>query len=534
MDILCKKFFKKRHKLITKLLLISLAFFVLVIIIHDPTGKHNLSAQELIKNGDFSLWDEEIKTPYFWILGGEGKGIVDDEIDIGEGDETGIKITMHSGNFIALYQDIENLDKYKNKEYIFSAHITSNYSDSVYLAIYDGFNWRTSAPHSGSANWEVLTVKGKISENISKFRVHIWIDNKATAYVDSVSFKVGPSNELSKFNPKIEFLQWPEWGNRNVYRSKYNNIALTFGHRGVFEEYFYNNFFTYDMTYDYFCIPDDFVLAYNENVSFRVKALALNWTVKHELINQGELAIIEHLYEEERGLHSYALRGSKEHGSPSFSKWRNPPLTIRVIHEMFYNESYVPMKIFINNTYDEPLRVIYVFQDGALMTSSPEEGQERVHQYWDDGGWNYARLWNITKENRMNKNNWVGMYNDNHGGMFAATYAPPESKGIRFHATWDRGSYIGQNPHVNSIENILLGVNTPDAQDLYDSNFKIHGTLIDFGVIQPGEERVQIIIKIMFTGYEDRKEMHEKVIDIIERIPTYKIPSYDLDEYDDR
>jgi hypothetical protein len=62
----------------------------------------------------------------------------------------------------------------------------------------------------------------------------------------------------------------------------------------------------------------------------------------------------------------------------------------------------------------------------------------------------------------------------------------------------------------------------------------MHATVIDFGKIPPGEERVQIVVKIMFTGYRDREDMHEKVRRIINRIPRFDIPSYDLEREERR
>ncbi len=229
-----------------------------------------------------------------------------------------------------------------------------------------------------------------------------------------------------------------------------------------------------------------------------------------------------------------------------------PPVDISVSHELYYKESYVPMKITVRNTYSETLRFIYFLQDGAWMTDQDVSiAQTNVHQYWDDGECNYARLWTIDESNRNNKNNWVGMYNDSNGGIFAATYAPPEADGIRYHATWDdlknvslQSSNFENTLQTQAIdclldyqldgqqiiqdwykfENLLYYVDTPNENNLYDNyQWKWHGTAIDFGNLNPGEEKTQVIVKIMFTGYQNRQDMHEKVNNIINRIPSYNL-----------
>ena len=331
---------------------------------------------------------------------------------------------------------------------------------------------------------------------------------------------------------KIEYLMWSEYGNRSVLRSKYNNIAFTWGHVGISQQYFYNNIFTYNLSKpeDYFCTPDDYIFAYDTNNSYRVKAVALNWTTDYKIINSGDTAIVKNEYFSNNGFHSFAYIENADDGNVTISNWTLPPVDIVITHEMNYFENFIPMKITVKNNYSEPLRFLYVFQDGAWMTSFKYENQEGVNQYWSDGDYKYPRLWNITDENRNSTNNWVGTYDDEEGGMFAGTYAPPQSDGIKFHATWvptagttgKDGAYIGSDPRVDSLSNILLGINVPNNSISYnDAECKIHGTLIDFGVIDPGEEKSQSLVKIMFTGYTNHTDMRNKLDSIIQNVTDY-------------
>lgn len=351
--------------------------------------------------------------------------------------------------------------------------------------------------------------------------------------VDNSSNRSGSNESKPAINmineSKIEYLIWPEYGNRSVLRSKSNNIAFTWGHEGLSQQFFYNNIFTYNLSNpeDYFCVPDDYIFAYGTNSSYRVKAVALNWSTDYRLINSGETAVINTVYQG-NGFQPFASVENADDGNITISNWTVPPLDMTITHMMNYDESFVPMTITVKNKGSKPLRVIYVFQDGAWMTSFKYGNQDGVYQYWPDGANEHPRLWNIADENRNRTDNWVGMYDDLDGGMFAGTYAPPQSDGVRFHATWvatttgEWGAYIGSNPSVFGMDNILLGINVPNDSISYNNaECKLHGTLIDFGVIDPGEEASQSIVKIMFTGYTDREDMRDRLDAIIQNITYY-------------
>jgi len=343
----------------------------------------------------------------------------------------------------------------------------------------------------------------------------------------------------------IEYTTWlditPDYWDRKIYRSRYSNISMSFGDRGIMEGFFYEHFLTYpvEKMYDYFCIPDDLIISYTNDPSDGepfdswVRAYSLLWTVDHGLYNNAMDAFLTYRYHVDAGFNPLAY--TKGNGIP-------PRADIEVTHEMNYSNSYIPMRIKIRNRHDRALRYLYVFQDGAYMTQG-EANQMDVHQYWDDGEYEYSRVWYIDDLNRNNKNNWVAMYNDRNGKMCAATYAPPESKGIRYHATWnqtwmeinnslarsvDPFGYQPIQPDWYKFENLLANVDALSSGSRYDNNWKWHGTIIDFGVLQPGEEREQVIVKILFTGYLDRADMHARISNIIQQIPKFDLPEFSL------
>jgi len=531
-----------------------LLLLTLLLFISSNCGT-NPPSIEIIKNGDFSLWNKgNNANPNEWMLGGAAAGTVQKDTSIVKVGNSSVRITMISGEALALYQDIENSKRYRDKEFFFGCWIKVDTANSAYLALHDGISWFNSPPHTGSGGWEYLTARGRVSAKATKIRIHLMVGKNATACFNGVSLTIGPQKVFEEKG--IEYLLWSGLYNTKIYRSKKAGIAMAFGAEQIMDGYVFQNFFIYDYEklYDYFCVPDDLIIAYDKQTSFVTRISALEWKLEHGRYDNGQKAFNRYTFKEGAGFNPPYFK------SVIFnSRSALPPARVVLEHTMDDTENFVPMKIAIRNAFDRPLRFLYVLQDGAYMTDAAEGHQEDVHQYWDDGEYFSARVWNIDKNKRHNNNNWVGMYNDRHGGMFAGTYAPPESHGIRYHATWDSEKPVmldrnlnkpaacidGYKTNSNTLffwkddwhqyERLLSHVDTPNSNNHYDNPYgKMHATVIDFGTIPPGEERVQIVVKIMFAGYRDRKDMHEKVRGIINRIPRFDISSYNLDREERR
>lgn len=147
---------------------------------------------ELLKNGYFSSWAQADKSPDNWNFGGDGQGAVAKEAAvIRVGSAISARITHNSGNFVALYQDIAELEKYKGKEYAFGAWVNTKSPSSAKLVLYDNASGvHSAATHTGTGRWEYLEIKGRIDEKATSLRLHVFVENKATAYVYQASFKV--------------------------------------------------------------------------------------------------------------------------------------------------------------------------------------------------------------------------------------------------------------------------------------------------------------------------------------------------------
>lgn len=98
---------------------------------------------------------------------------------------------MHdSGESVAFYQDIPAFEQYRNQLFHFGCWVNTIYAGSVYVAVEDGEKGTTSLMHSGSGEWEYLSLKGVVSPKASHLRVHIWVQNCATAYIDQATLLV--------------------------------------------------------------------------------------------------------------------------------------------------------------------------------------------------------------------------------------------------------------------------------------------------------------------------------------------------------
>jgi len=324
-----------------------------------------------------------------------------------------------------------------------------------------------------------------------------------------------------------------DWWDRKVYRSKYTDIAITFGDSGIMEGYFYEHFFQYNLDFDdYFCIPDDLIISYNSNTllngtSSWVKAYSLYYETEHGYLDENKKHIIvKHKYINGKGFNPLAKVEHKGNGIL-------PEADIEIWHEMYYDKNYVPMYISIRNKSKSKKRFIYVFQDRAWMTDSEIFSMPNVRQYWPDGEYYSTRVWYINEKNRNTKSNWIANYNDRKEKMCAVTYAPPESVGIILHATWnnlnlsikslDPFGYATKISNWFILENILTNVNALLSSPYDNTNWKWHGTVIDFGYIEPEQTITQAIVKIMFSKYYNRNDMVNKIWQIINEIPTLNV-----------
>jgi hypothetical protein len=164
-------------------------FFLIAVSLFVFNGcKGKAASENLIKNGDFETWSQGgNKNPDGWILGGAAAGTVNKDTSIVKTGKNSAKVTMSSGEALALYQDVKNFARYNGKNFVFSCWVKADSPNSALINVHDGIAWVNSGVHSGSGQWEQLIAKGKISGNASKLRVHLWVKNNAVVQFDGAS-----------------------------------------------------------------------------------------------------------------------------------------------------------------------------------------------------------------------------------------------------------------------------------------------------------------------------------------------------------
>lgn len=335
-------------------------------------------------------------------------------------------------------------------------------------------------------------------------------------------------------NFTLEFTEFPEWNQRQIIRCQANNIAFSYNLRKNPQSALFSNIFTYNFydTYDYFCIPDDFIMAYNDNKFYRNKIMALKWGVSTDITSDHSTAVISNTHKPDQGFNQSAISTFYELGQYRQTDIDLVPAEISIQHEITCGNQYIPVTINVKNTADEPLRFVYMLFDGAWMTSAHDRSQAGIDQIWPSGEYQFQHIEPIDSLTRDNKQAWFGLYDVNEGGMFAGIFTPPSAHGIRYFFTRDELTY--PMPEQPTITNLLSMVDDDNQSVPFNQQeYRIHNTMIDFGVLQPGEERSQIVVKIMFTGLTDSNEIRQKVSEIITTIPEYDLPVYDLDDYND-
>ena len=331
----------------------SLLLLAILLLVSGSCGT-NPPVMEIIKNGDFSLWNQGINTsPDGWVLGGVARGTVYKDTSVVRVGKSSVRITMISGEALALYQDIENPEQYRDKDFFFGCWIKVDTANSAYLALHDGTSWFNSPPHPGSGEWEYLRTRGKVSANATKIRVHLMVEKDTTAFFNGINLTIGSQNVFEEEG--IEYLLWSGLYNTKMYRSKKAGIAMAFGAEQIMDGYVFQNFFIYDYEklYDYFCIPDDLIIAYDKQTSFVTRISALEWKLEHGRYDNGQKAFTRYTFKEGAGFNTPYFK------SVIFNSGSAPPPARVVLeHTMDYAENFTPMKIAIRNAFDRPFKKV--------------------------------------------------------------------------------------------------------------------------------------------------------------------------------
>jgi len=171
---------------------------------------HSLDDYNLIRNGDFEHWHEEISTSaYFaskfadlvpdgeWLPGGNSPFSISRETVTVKSGNYALKLESNSsgGTRQGLHLPLSP-EEYGGKSLILMAWVRSN-TKTAEIHIYDRTQLVT-ATHSGNSRWELLTVGMTVSKFASKLDVFLNSNQgNGTSYFDSVYLLEGELLELS-------------------------------------------------------------------------------------------------------------------------------------------------------------------------------------------------------------------------------------------------------------------------------------------------------------------------------------------------
>jgi hypothetical protein len=159
----------------------------------DQTDFAHQSFQNILKNGNFESWSAGITyAPDGWIAG-SGTTMLADSTNKKMG-TYGASITSPNGAQGYIYQSITDLTYYKGRSVTIGGWIKTSTSARVCIYIQDGVSYALSPYHSGSGNWEFLTIPFAVSASATELTTFCMVyvaGSPLTAYFDGIIFVEG-------------------------------------------------------------------------------------------------------------------------------------------------------------------------------------------------------------------------------------------------------------------------------------------------------------------------------------------------------
>lgn len=166
--------------------------------------------QNLLVNGEMERWEQDATdaAPTGWVVGGDGGEQSDRE-------GTTFRKGTYSAKLVStiddahLRQSLATYTHLRGRWVTFSAWVYANYTptslDLVRLAIHDGSSFTNSIAHSGTAGWELLSVKAKIPAAGTAVTVYFRLNSiTTTAYIDQACLVEGIDVPLPADSPLLD------------------------------------------------------------------------------------------------------------------------------------------------------------------------------------------------------------------------------------------------------------------------------------------------------------------------------------------
>ncbi len=154
------------------------------------SGEHEVVVENLhnmITNGSF----ENGNPPDNWVLGGAGASVNQDGVTFFTGSYSA-NLTRDGAN-CSIYNSISNFVGYRGEVIIFGVKVKTSAANSAFLTIWDGVSSNSGDFHSGSGDWEWITVTRTIDGGSTFLRGYVeLINTNTTIYIDAATMVNSP------------------------------------------------------------------------------------------------------------------------------------------------------------------------------------------------------------------------------------------------------------------------------------------------------------------------------------------------------
>lgn len=155
-------------------------------LIANISDSYTHSSVNLLKNSNFESWSAGTSTaPDTWASFGAGHSITRDAVNYKKG-VYGVALTRSGANSYIINDTYTDFEYFKSRDVSLGVWVKTSTAGQANLVIEDGSGSTVSSNHSGSGNWEWLTVTRTISAGATLLRAQVRVTNiDGTAYFDS-------------------------------------------------------------------------------------------------------------------------------------------------------------------------------------------------------------------------------------------------------------------------------------------------------------------------------------------------------------
>lgn len=303
------------------------------------------------------------------------------------------------------------------------------------------------------------------------------------------------------------------------FRSQVSNLALGLN-IGNFKD---SNFGTrvHDFSTgngEYSCYPDDVLLSESEGKSAAAYAGYLRWQLHASISQDGQSASSVYVHKAGSGM-------LDEYIEPQILQaMSDSQAEVQVKHTLQNGLPWVETAVRIKNAGETARHFYWIYQDGVFLYL-PSQNQRSVKPITPTSVGRYGLY-------DSSEHSWVGsfdadrrlasiLYNPNPGFLFALPrYVLVHGIGLKDCDRYGFPCTKGGNDRFvlhskASIATLLEQAKKESGTESSETRTKIHGLVMDFGELQPGEERTLRFYRLGLQGQSSREEISAEVARVV-------------------